>query len=176
MATLFAKPLKIDDIAIYYSDTETSLRLYFSKENPKFEQRFSGYTVEELASELNDRIDELGRTASLSLLATLEASFRMDYSHRCRKRKKDPLSRVLRDIYKAKGNKASLEEDILDAWKENTRGATKYIGDLKGAYKYRHWLAHGRYWTPKMGRADYDYTTIYQLAEIILNNFPFDGL
>ena len=31
------------------------------------------------------------------------------------------------------------------------------------AFKYRHWLAHGRYWEPKLGRI-YDYYSLYDLA------------
>jgi hypothetical protein len=171
---LTSKPLKLKEIADYYRDTEASLRLYFSLKNPNFQQLFLGYTLEEIAFELNDRIDELGRSTSLSLLAALEAVFRLDYKERVKKRKKDSLSKTLRTIYRNKESKASLEEDILNAWVENTTVQSKLIKDLKGAYKYRHWLAHGRYWTPKMGRADYDYSEIYQLAENILTSFPFE--
>ena len=102
--------------------------------------------------------------------------FRMDYKERVEKRKKDSLSKALKVIHQTKGLRASLEEDIFNAWLENTTVKLKLIQDLKGAYKYRHWLAHGRHWTPKMGRPDYDYSEIYQLAENILNNFPFEGV
>lgn len=173
------KNLILDDIAAYYSDTEKSLRLYFSPTNPKFEQRFLGYTPEDLTDELKNRIDELGRTTSLSLLATLEAVFRIDYITRCEKRKKDTISKELRVIYQQKITRASLEEDILNIWKENTSSDTsKLISDLKRAYKFRHWLAHGRYWTLKIGRpkSEYDYSEIYELAKAILDNFPFEGV
>jgi hypothetical protein len=51
----------------------------------------------------------------------------------------------------------------------------KVIGDLKGAFKYRHWLAHGRYWEPKLGQK-YDYYSVYILAESIFGSFPFEGM
>lgn len=176
MAKLVANPLKLEAIADYYEDSEAALRIYFSSKNPNFKQRFLDYSYEELVVELNDRINELDRSTSLSLLAALEAVFRIDYKERVKKRKKDRLSKSLKEIYGVKEARASLEEDILNAWKENTTVKPQLIENLKGAYKYRHWLAHGRYWTPKMGRPDYDYYGIYQLVDDVLNSFPFEGL
>lgn len=165
----------LSDISLHHSDTEISLRIFFS--NAKiYEDRFSSYTIDEIQKELGERISELNLTSSLSLLAALEAVFRIDYLQRNYKRKKDALSVACRDIYKEKQIKASLEDDILDAWKSNTEGTSQLISDLKGVFKYRHWLAHGRYWKPKMGRPSYDYETIYGLAEVVLNSFPFEGL
>ncbi|KAF3982003.1 MAG: hypothetical protein HFP81_00555 [Methylococcales symbiont of Hymedesmia sp. n. MRB-2018] len=169
------KQLELGEIAIHYLDSESSLKLYFSSENNDYEERFSGYSSGELANELRRRITELSHTSSLSLLATLEAIFRIDYLQRNYNRKKDSLSRTLREIYQEKSIRASLEDDILDAWKTNTHGTSQIISDLKGAYKYRHWLAHGRYWEPKMGRQSYDYDSVYELTETILNSFPFEG-
>lgn len=171
---LIAKPLKLEEIANYYNDSDASLRLYFSTKNPNFEQRFPTYTYEEVVLELNERIDELDRSTSLSLLAALEAVFRTDYKIRSEKRKKDALSKYFKEIFKNKEERASLDEDLLNAWKEHTSVQAKLIEDLKGAYKYRHWLAHGRHWTPKMGRPDYDYSDIYTLAERTINSFPFE--
>ncbi len=169
--------LELDDIVIHYSDSESSLKLYFTPKRTKdFEKRFSGYTREDLSSELRARIEELNHTSSLSLLAAIEAAFRIDYIQRNHKKKKDSLSRALRSIYKQKNTKASLEEDILDTWKTNTNVASQLIEDLKGAYKYRHWLAHGRYWVPKLGRHHYDYDSVYKLAATVFNSFPFVGV
>ncbi|MEY4767983.1 MAG: hypothetical protein RL637_622 [Pseudomonadota bacterium] len=173
---LLAKPLTLEEIALYYKDCESSLRLYFSSSSPSFEQRFISYTFEEISVELDERISELGHSTSLSLLAALEAVFRIDYKERVEKRKKDCLSKALRMIHQTKELKASLEEDIFNAWLENTDVKPKLIEDLKGAFKYRHWLAHGRYWTPKMGRPDYEYSEIYQLTESIFSSFPFEGI
>lgn len=176
MDKLIAQPLQLEEIANYYNDSEASLRLYFSDKNPSFENRFLDYSVEELSAELNSRFDELERSTSLSLLAALEAMFRIDYKERVKKRKKDRLSKALRELFKSKELKASLEDDIFNVWLENTSVKPQLIEDLKGAFKYRHWLAHGRYWTPKMGKPNYDYFGLYQLAENILNSFPFEGI
>lgn len=164
--------LELDDISIYHLDSENSLRLYYKTKN---EERFANYTDDDLANELRDRTDELNRSSCLSLLAAVEAVFRIDYLQRNYKKKKDALSRKFRAVYKMKSIKVSLEDDILDAWKEHSHGASQLISDLKGVYKYRHWLAHGRYWQPKMGRQNYDYGSVYELAELTLNSFPFEG-
>jgi hypothetical protein len=170
--------LEIDEIVIHHLDTESALRSYFIYESNSDHERFIGYNSAELSEELMARIAELSHTSSLSLLAALEAVFRIDYLQRNYKKKKDLLSKALREIYKNKSTRASLEEDILEAWKIHARGSSssRLIGELKGAYKYRHWLAHGRYWQPKMGRPNYDYDSIYLLALTVLNSFPFEGL
>jgi hypothetical protein len=169
--------LELEDIAIHHLDTSASLKSYFSSSNRDNKERFIGYTTEDLASELIARLDELNHTSSLSLLAALEAVFRIDYFQRSNKKKKDLLSKELRLLYKHKGARISLEEDILEAWKKNSRGSSssRLIGELKGAYKYRHWLAHGRYWELRTGKK-YDYDSIYLLAETVLNSFSFEGL
>jgi hypothetical protein len=45
------------------------------------------------------------------------------------------------------------------------------IGALRGALNFRHWIAHGRYWEPKLGRA-YGFADIYNLAKGIVAGFP----
>ncbi len=168
--------LGLDDISIHHSDSESSLKLYFTHKWKDYEKRFDGYTAEDLISELRIRIDELNHTSSLSLLSAIEAAFRIDYLQRNYKKRKDPLSRDFRAIYRQKNLRASLEEDIFDTWKANANGASQIISDLKGAFKYRHWLAHGRYWEPKFGRPRYDYDTVYEMTEIVFNSFPFEGV
>ncbi len=65
----------------------------------------------------------------------------------------------------------SLEEEIFDLWKEHANAVSQLIGDLKGAFKYRHLLAHGRYWMPKLGKK-YDFASLYALVTSVLSNFP----
>jgi hypothetical protein len=81
------------------------------------------------------------------------------------------VSRQFWEIYKEKETRASLEDDIFEVWKNNTTGSTKLIGDLRGAFKFRHWMAHGRYWTPKLSQK-YDYLSVYPLALQALSGFP----
>ena len=107
----------------------------------------------------------------MSLLSAIEASLRIDYLNRVYRREKDDLSKIFRKIHKNKANKASLEEDILSSWKKYHPSFQSIFSDLLGALKYRHWLAHGRYWGPKLGR-QYDFYSIYIIAIRFYQNIP----
>jgi len=163
----------IQSHALYHEDLEQSLKLYFSAEAGSFDFRFAGYEPAEVDAELGARLAELELASTLTVLSAVEAAFRIDYLLRCDLKKKDPLSMVFRETYKKKRHWAHLEEDILDVWKIYTDGSAKLIGDLKGAFKFRHWLAHGRYWV--YAGQKYDYVTIYALAASALNSFELFG-
>lgn len=104
--------LQIAEIGQYYIDTAASVRSYFVPHNIA---RFTGYTVAEVNDEMHQVLSEHGKTTSMSVLAAVEAMFRIDFLQ----------------------------------------------------------LAHGRYWTPKLGRK-YDFDQIYALAESIHQRFPFE--
>jgi hypothetical protein len=158
--------LSLSDIHTYYVDSQRALKIYFSSHSLNFSSRFANYTINEIEAELQARLDELDRLTSFSILSSLEASFRMNYLTRCNQKKKDSLSKKMRKIYQAKGSRASLENDILKLWKETYPQYKSIISEVIIAFKYRHWLAHGRYWTPKLGRI-YDYYSLYDLANSI---------
>jgi hypothetical protein len=159
---------EILEIAEYHNDVVASLKLYFREEPPSFSARFIGrHPIDVLAA----RIEETDLRSALAILTCVEAAFRVDYECRCQKRMKDDLSRAFRAIHKARKARVSLEEDIFESWKENSVGSRQLIGELRGAFKFRHWMAHGRYWKPKLGRK-YDFNFVYSLADDVLNLFP----
>ena len=119
-------------------------------------------------------IRELNHNSSFSLLASIEATFKIDYILRVYRGKSDLLSLEFKRIHSIRGNKPRYR-DILKAWSLYGNGANTLLGELKGAIKYRDWLAHGRYWKPKMGKAKYDFDSIYILSEAIIDNFPFEN-
>jgi len=168
--------LELREISDHHSDTEAALKEYygFSGNRNSLPVRFLGYSEKELSAEFAKRIEELEKTSSLTLLSFLEARFRVDYLKRCYRKEKDNLSHKFRMIYKEKESRASLEDDILETWKKHcyeNRETDYLISELIGAFKYRHWLAHGRYWEPKLGRT-YDYYYVYILSEKICNTLP----
>jgi hypothetical protein len=167
--------LALGDIDAHHRDLESSLTLYFSEGSPAYAARFAGYASQEVHDELGERLDEAGLSSSLTVLAAVEAAFRIDYLRRCYERKKDPVSLALRAIYRRKQQKTSLEDEIFEAWINNSSGVRLIVGELRGAFRFRHWLAHGRYWEPKFGRrCDFDY--LFVLADQTFRGFPFyDG-
>lgn len=63
------------------------------------------------------------------------------------------LSRRFRGLFKEKGPRVELDDDILEGWKLHHEAiVNRPVGEFRGALKLRHWLAHGRYWTRKIGR------------------------
>ena len=166
--------LALGDIGRHHRDIEMAIRRYFSLANAHLDVRFSGYTPDEVEQEMVEILDENERNSSMNILAALEAAFRIDFIQRSQRRKRDGLSRIFRRVYMEKGTRASLEDDILPGWKQECSDLRSVVSDLIGAFRYRHWLAHGRYWTPRLGRR-YDYQEVYALAGTIFDAFPFEG-
>jgi hypothetical protein len=66
----------------------------------------------------------------------------------------------------------SFEEDILQGWRSYFPADKAVLSQLKGAFNYRHWFAHGRYYTPKLGQK-YDFFLVYGLAQVIDQRLSF---
>jgi hypothetical protein len=120
----------------------------------------------------NDYLVELELISSFSILAAIDAAFNIDYLQRCYERKlKDNISKTFNKIYKSKVDRPSLVDDILETWKQFSFIDRHIFGNLKGAWKFRNWLAHGRYWKRNFNR--YDYFSIFTLAQEIFTTFKF---
>lgn len=164
--------LQIEDVAMFYNDATKSVRYYY--ESPTLDQldrKFIGYSRQEAQRERDERIGMLDSISAFSLFAALEASFRIDFHVRCHQKHKDPLSRKFRTLHKTKRNRVSFEDDILEIWKTHFPSAKSVISDLKSAMLYRHWLAHGRYWIPKLGRK-HDFASVYYVAQRVAKSLP----
>lgn len=172
MANRSNQNLDIEEIAETYNYREESLSLYFSSNNPNFEEIFYDFTIEEVDEKFEIEILEAERDAALNLLAAIEAMFRIDYSIRCEMKDKTELSRRFRSLYATYQSRISLEDTIFEEWKDSQLVKASVISELRGAFKYRHWLAHGRYWVLKSGRAHYDFYYLYNLANEV-KSFPF---
>ena len=161
--------LSSEEIADIYSYREKSLTLLFSKRNPNFPNDFNGFTMKEINNELEEQLNEVEKDACLNLLASIEAKFRLDYAIRCEERYKDDISRRFREAFAEKQYRISLEDVILDEWGDLPEITSSIISNVKGAFKYRHWLAHGRYWTYKSTK--FDFFGLYNLA-LQVNGLP----
>jgi hypothetical protein len=161
-----------DDIAEMFLYRKKSLVLFFSEQNPDFYNTFIGLTSKELREELAYHLSEIEKDACLNLLASIEAIFRLDYAIRCEEKDKAKISRKFRSLFADYQYRIPLEEEIFEEWKKVAGIKNSTIAFLKGAFKYRHWLAHGRYWTLKAGKKQYDFYELYKLATE-LDTFPF---
>lgn len=156
------------DIADYHADADASLRSYFSKTSPTYTARFAVYLPSEVTAELSGRIDETDLRSTLVLLARVEAALRKDYIARAQGKSSDDISIEFRKIYRQRGRRARLEEDILETWKSALQNPEREImSQLKGMLKFRHWLAHGRYWN--VG-SNYKFQDAYIVADAVITN------
>lgn len=163
-------PQSFSDIVFFQNDAETALRLYYSQSNPNYTAIFASYLPSEVSSILAARLDENDMRSALVLMARIEAAFRIDYKERGRQKLPDSVSTAFRKIHKIRGDRARLDEDIWETWREFSGAPERQlISALRGAFRFRHWLAHGRHWS--VGQK-HDFQDLYILAAAVLANFP----
>jgi len=164
--------------AQYHYDVVESLKPYFNPESQYSVSRVDAFSEPRIVVRPADYIKETDLRSSLAILTSIEAAFHLDYLFRSHQNgPKDDLSKAFRAIRKSGNTKPrlDLDPDLLDAWTKHASGARWLIGELPGAFKYRHWLAHGRYWTPQLGRK-YDFEFLYRLADAVFCTLPLFGL
>lgn len=152
--------------ADYHRDADASLRLYFTSSNPYFVALFAGDRPSEVSEKLANRILETDMRSGLAVMASVEAAFHLDYLWRRKAKRPDAVSIAFR---KSRRTNVRLDEDIWETWKVNRPTMGPLISQLRSAFNFRHWLAHGRYWT--MGQK-YEFQDLYLLADAVLTTFP----
>jgi putative transposon-encoded protein len=151
---------------IHYKRSIRKLVVGGKEDIPK---EFLGMSLEEVNEYFIEVVHHLERDASLSLLASVEAKLRMDFLDRVYNKRKDDLSRIFRETYKKKGHHVQMEQDLLDSWVDICPQHKQVIGYYKGALQYRNWLAHGRYWSPKLGDK-YEFATVYSICREFISS------
>lgn len=113
----------------------------------------------------------------MALLAYLEACFRLDYSCRKRLNLKDSLSKSLIKLFNRKHNRASLMEDIVKTWQRQGLLSHHEYDRINTAFKLRHWIAHGQYWSPVRIKS-HDFLEVAEFVEGLINSrsFKCDGI
>ena len=154
--------LTLDYIVDYKNELDKAIVYYF-----RHNVDFSVLTTSEMVIRKKERLKELETNVIFMLLSSIEAWVRLDYEYRVQKRLKDNLSKALKkeDQNIDKTYKISIEK-LCDIYKKYT--TSSLFSELKSAYKLRHWIAHGRYWNPKLARK-YDFYYMYQLASSTYN-------
>jgi hypothetical protein len=151
----------LEEVAAHHTDVQAGLFEFFAGNSQTLLDRYAGARVDEARERA---LSELDLTSSLSVLSSVEAALRLDYLYRVYDRWRDPLSRAMRALHRNRGSKARLDEDLIRLWRDTTDVPNVLLNELVGALNYRDWLAHGRYWEPKLGRR-YDYQTVYEIAQ-----------
>lgn len=170
--SLSDQALTLPDVARHYSVVTTATYDFFSNPDPTVltaHPSLAGYVGLSVDVVRSSVLTEIDRNSALSALACVEAAVRTDYLRRVYNKEKGKISRALRAIYQVKEERARLDDDLLLCWRDNSNVSKLLVGELIGAFNYRNWLAHGRYWTPKFGRR-YDFSTVYPIADAFLTS------
>jgi len=126
--------------------------------------KYFGETLDELrALFARDRL-HLRNAALLLLLTEAEALLRIQFAQLCKRKRKPKLYTEFRRVTRERGDRIRLIEDILDTWTAVAPETAKSIREFKGVIPLRDWLAHGRYWNPKLGRHAYTVDDVYDIA------------
>ena len=160
---------KARELAANHAVVIDAIHLFHTESNPNFAIRFKSWTKDEIRVERDERLREADAASAMMALASIEAAFRVEYLRRCFEKSKDSLSRELRDLYRDKGQSVSFSDDLLEVWRNHGTMSAKLIGEIRSAFGYRHWLAHGRYYVTKLGR-NYNIASVYNLAQEVETN------
>ena len=133
---------------------------------------FIGLSQNELEHHLTYHLREAEYDACLSLLGAIEAAFRLDFDSRYSKRLKDPRSKAVRRMAKEAKDVFHFRipiSELFDLLAIDHSVPDRVINVLKIYFKYRHWLAHGRYWQLQKGKPKPTFSDIFQVAQTIKN-------
>src|SRR5579864_3240321 len=114
-------------------------------------ERYRDQSLEELRAEFARSRKHLQYAAMLHLLTTTEALLRMAFQDLSKRKTKPAIFREFRKVNRERGEKIRLEEDILNTLIDVYPETARSIREFKGVVPLRDWLAHGRYWNPKIG-------------------------
>jgi len=173
---LSGQDLSIEFVWSWYEDQKEALFDFRSKVFSAISlssilpnEKFIGMTTDELNAYFEESENELEHLVCFDLISATESLLRSDFYARVYNKDKSGLGRTFREIEKGFGNKISLEEHIINSWKEIVVARKSDFSDFLALLRYRHWLAHGRYWIPKLGREHYSPSVTYNIVERVFN-------
>jgi len=159
-------------------DEASVLNSLGSSAPPPIHSKFAGFTRANVNAYFKKTRAELELLVSLALLASAEAVLRRDFLTRIYEQRKDPVSQAFKQIYDAQEKnpvwQTSLERDILGTWKDHHPQNPEAFRNFKSMLKLRHWLAHGRWSKPNLGREPGQYTArlVFDTASALFTILP----
>lgn len=139
--------------------------------------RFLGMTEGDLDRYYDAQRRELDRLTVANLVASAEATIKIDYFRRIGEKLKDKLSVAYRDWHKtlsvAKRRRPDFDErGILDVLKAAGVMDNHTVGRYRECLRVRHWIGHGRYWARPAGVDRLDPDEVYDRAGDFLRAMP----
>jgi hypothetical protein len=114
---------------------------------------FRSLSVEEINTRFESLREELDAEVRMMVVAAHEASVMLDARRRAEAGGQDAFGLALHRLFSRpkEGRGAPAPEDIPGAWKRHAPGTSRATGAFMQAYRYRHWLAHGRWFLQRSG-------------------------
>jgi hypothetical protein len=139
--------------------------------------KFIGMTERDVDAWYDARRRELDRLTVLNLVASAEATVKIDYFRRVGQKLKDPLGSAYRKWHKTLPAARQLRPDfddggILDVLKDAHVMDNNIVGQYRECLRARHWLGHGRYWAKPLEVDRLDSTDVYHRATLLLEALP----
>lgn len=139
--------------------------------------RFVGMTGQDLDAYYDSQRRELDWLTILNLVASVEATIRVDYFRRVEGKLKDPLAKAYRRWHKTLSHRKRRRPDfdeggILDEVRGTQLVANPLIGRYRECLRTRHWVGHGRYWPRPVGVNSLDPVRVYDRCRALLEAWP----
>jgi hypothetical protein len=139
--------------------------------------RFVGMTEADVDAHFDAQRRELDRLTVLNLVASAEATVKVDYFRGVGGKLNDALARAYRDWHKTLSANKQLRPDfddggILDVLKEAHVMDNYVVGGYRECLRARHWLGHGRYWAKPAEVDRFDPDDVYDRANALLQAMP----
>ncbi len=158
----------LEEIKRYYDLNSQSIECeYSSVDNRNYAVRFFGRSVNDVIREKQAVTRELSYVCSMCVMAYIESLFRIDSYIRVKHRYKGQLTGRIKTLLQDKDSIPRLRfETLLDAWEEEYADEKDLFRDINRSFKFRHWIAHGRYWKLDDNiDKHFDFPTIFMLAQ-----------
>lgn len=161
MSRLFSSSISREDVIQYHDVSIRSLDCFYSEllDGTVEDPRFFGYTKDAVREYAARHKEEEDLRSVFVLMAYIEACFQKHYMNIIGSRKRSPFLVPYKTLKKEKQKEKQrvVFGDLLDIWTKHVNGIEfesadkrlkkQIIGEIRQCLYFRHWLAHGRYWT-----------------------------
>ena len=139
--------------------------------------RFVAMTEGEIDAHDDAQRREFNRLTVLNLVASVEASIRIDYFRRVKGNLKDRLAIAYQKWHKTLSNRKKQlpnfdEYGILDELKTAGVMDNHIVGQYRECLRARHWVGHGRYWDKPTEVDRFDPDDVYDRTSALLRAMP----
>ncbi len=175
MAELPEKYPPLESIVNHHKGIVEAVKEYFSMLKKQEGLRWPewmdvGDTPLELDEKCNSLLAEEGVRTCFALVGYIEDTFKAHFLYVINLDNQNSLFHIFSTIYSRKKTikNVSFRGDILDSWLTEMKMDQSFYDDLKKAFEFRNWFAHGRFFTlntDPAGNASYEYNTLRLLAE-----------